>query len=150
MPQEIMLRQRRIDSGFTLIEVLVALVVIAIGLLAILAVAARSIRVASGLQERVFASWVAGNEITRLRLEPDWPPIGQSNGHVTMAHFHWIWRSSVSGTGVRDLRRVTVRVSRANQPGDTLSHITGFIGRPAPSATGSSQAASADSGGSVQ
>ncbi len=61
-------QRQRIESGFTLIEVLVALAVIAIGLVAVLAVAARSGRVDSELQQQTFAAWVANNQLERMRL----------------------------------------------------------------------------------
>lgn len=120
----------RVKPAFTLIEVLVALVVIAIGLLAILSVAARSIQVGGDLQNRVFGSWVAQNEIIRLRLAPKWPAVGKSNGEVLFANRKWNWRAKIEGTPDPGLRRVTVSISLAATPKQTVTRLIGFIGRP--------------------
>ncbi len=120
----------RVKPAFTLIEVLVALVVIAIGLLAVLSVAARSVRVGEYLQDRVFGSWVAQNEITRLRLTPKWPAVGESNGEVLFASRKWNWQAKIEGTPDPDLRRVTVSIALAANPKQTVTRLIGFIARP--------------------
>jgi len=127
---------RHRTRGFTLIEVLVALAVIAIGLLAVLAVGARSGRVAAGLQERTFADWVANNEITRVRASRKWPGVGESDGKSTLAGRDWHWHATVDGTADPDLRRITVTVSPADDHDDTLTQLVGFIGKPSAHPTG--------------
>ncbi len=118
--------------GFTLIEVLVALAVIAIGLLAVLAVASQGTRVSSELQQRNFANWVAQNEIARLHLNPKWPDLGDSNDDVEMATQKWHWEATVEKTQDPDLRRVTIVVSLASDPDQPVTKMIAFIGRPPP------------------
>lgn len=121
--------RRRTEPGFTLIEVLVALAVIAIGLVAVLAVAGRSGRVDSELQQQTFASWVAGNEIEHMRLAPKWPAIGDSNGDVTLAGQKWHWKATVAKTEDPDLRRVTVSVATEDDQDNPVTQLTGFLGK---------------------
>jgi len=121
--------RQRIESGFTLIEVLVALAVIAIGLVAVLAVAARSGRVDSDLQQQTFAAWVASNQLERMRLSPKWPDIGESDGKVTLADQDWKWKATVVKTQDADLRRVTISVATADAPDDPVTRLLGFLGR---------------------
>lgn len=121
---------RRIETGFTLIEVLVALAVIAIGLVAVLAVAARSGRVDSNLQQRTFAAWVASNQIERMRLASKWPGLGTSDGKITLADQKWHWKAKVAKTEDPDLRRVTLSVATEAKPDDPVTRLLGFIGRP--------------------
>jgi len=130
------MRRGRPAPGFTLIEVLVALAVIAIGLLAVLAVGARSGSVAAGLQERTFADWVAANEIARLRASRKWPGVGESDGKVTLATRDWHWHATIDGTADPDLRRVTVTVSPADDHDDTITQLVGFIGKPSANPSG--------------
>ncbi|MGA7965963.1 MAG: type II secretion system minor pseudopilin GspI [Gammaproteobacteria bacterium] len=121
---------RQIDHGFTLIEVLVALAVIAIGLVAVMAVAARSGRVDSELQQRTFAAWVASNQMERMRLDSKWPGLGSSDGKITLADQDWHWKATVAKTEDPDLRRVTLSVATEAKPDDPVTQLLGFLGRP--------------------
>ena len=123
-------RRPRTEPGFTLIEVLVALAVIAIGLVAVIAVAARSGRVDSELQQQTFASWVASNQIERMLLSPKWPAVGDSNGKITLAGQDWEWKATVAKTQDPDLRRVTISVATEENPDDSVTKLIGFLGRP--------------------
>lgn len=123
-------RRRRTDDAFTLIEVLIALAVIAIGLLAVLAVAARSGQVAANLQNHAFAQWIAQNRLTELRLSPKWPAVGESDDDVTFADRKWHWHVTVANTADPDLRRATVEVALADSPHDPITQLIGFIGKP--------------------
>lgn len=118
------------SRGFTLIEVLVALAVIAIGLVAVLAVAARNGRIDAGLEQRTFAAWVAENQLERMRLATTWPGIGESDGKVELADQHWHWKAKVEKTQDPDLRRVTLSVSIENAQDKPITRLIGFIGRP--------------------
>ena len=122
------------DVGFTLIEVLIALVFLALAMSAIIATAGVSIRDAAELQTETFAHWVAMNELTSLRLAPAWPAAGKQKGQAEMAGQKWNWQAMVSTTQDPDLLRVDVDVSSASSPDVVASSITGFIGRPPPAA----------------
>lgn len=127
---------RRTERGFTLIEVLVALAVIALGLSAVVAVAMRSGRVDSEIQQRTFASWVAENQMTRMRLDTHWPDLGTSDGKATLAGQHWHWKAEVKKTEDPDLRRVELSVATEDQPDDSITTLIGFIGKPLPKPQG--------------
>lgn len=118
------------NRGFTLIEVLVALAVIAIGLLAVLSVAARGTHVSAELQQRNFAGWVAQNELARMHLAAQWPDLGESNDEVDFATQKWRWDADVEKTQDPDLRRVTITVALAAAPDKVITRMIGFIGKP--------------------
>ena len=119
-----------------MIEVLIALVFLALAMSAIIATAGVSIRDAAELQSETFAHWVAMNELATLRLAPTWPAVGTQKGHAEMAGQKWNWQAVVSTTQDPDLLRVDVDVSSAVSPDTIASSLTGFIGRPLPGATG--------------
>lgn len=120
---------RRACSGFTLIEVMVALTIVALSLTAVTASISQMINAAESMRNRTYASWIAQNQITELRLAVVTPDVGASNGEVLYANTDWSWRAVVSETGVDDLYRIDVAVSLAGSDA-VVRTVTGFVGPP--------------------
>ncbi len=120
---------RRSCSGFTLIEVMVALSIVALSLTAVTASISQMINAAESMRNRTYASWIAQNRITELRLAAEAPEVGSSNGEVQYANTDWSWRAVVAETGVDDLFRIDVSVSLAGSE-DNIRTVTGFVGLP--------------------
>ena len=116
-------------KGFTLIEVMVALTIVALSLTAVTASISQMINAAESMRNRTYASWIAQNRITELRLADAVPDVGSSNGEVQYANTDWSWRAVVSATGVDDLFRIDVSVSFAGSD-DNIRTVTGFVGLP--------------------
>ena len=115
--------------GFTLVEVMVALAIIALALTAIAAKMSRMIDTSNSMRERTYASWIAQNKITELRLANVIPEVSTTSGDVEYADQTWRWRAVVSESGVENLFRVDVEVLYAD--GDAvIRKVTGFIGEP--------------------
>ena len=74
---------RRNARGFTLVEILVALAIIAVALGAGLRALSQSIDSAGALKQRTLALWVAQNRIAATTLETPWPAPGRRNGVAT-------------------------------------------------------------------
>lgn len=120
---------RSASKGFTLIEVMIALAVIAIAMGAIVATSSQFTRTADYLRQKTFASWVGENAYAQIADHDPWPSTGQQHGRQKMAGQEWRWSADVSGTPDQDLRRVEIRVSRADSPKRVIATITGFLGR---------------------
>ena len=120
---------RRSNSGFTILEVMVALAIVAFSLTAIAASMGQMIDTANAMRERTYASWIAQNKIAEMRLANIVPEPVSTSGEVDYAGTEWDWRAVVSETGVENLFRVDVTVS---YPGaeDGIRTVTGFIGEP--------------------
>jgi general secretion pathway protein I len=115
--------------GFTLVEVMVALAIIALSLTAIAAKMSRMIDTSNSMRERTYASWIAQNKITELRLANVIPEVSTTSGDVEYADQTWRWRAVVSESGIENLFRVDVEVLYAD--GDAvIRKVTGFIGEP--------------------
>ena len=123
-----MTRLRR-SPGFTLIEVMVALVIISLALAGVAASMGQMIDTANSMRERTFASWIAQNQIAEMRLAGAIPEVGESSGEVDYANTTWAWTARVSETGVENLLKVDVTVSYAGLD-DPVRQVTGFIGEP--------------------
>ncbi len=117
-------------KGFTLLEVLVALAVIAFALAAAASAVSGNARTASGLQQRTYAHWVAMNKMTELHVAKKWPSITTTKGSSLMARHEWYWSMKVSKTPNLLIRRVDVRVRSEQNDESPLVTLTGFIGRP--------------------
>lgn len=115
-------------SGFTLLEVLVALAVLAIAMGAIISAVTQSITTIATLRERTFAGWVALNQINVLLLETEpWPEEGARTGVTELAGRVWRWEAQFHPSELPDLRRLELAV-RADVGGPELSTLIAFKG----------------------
>ena len=118
--------------GFTLLEVMVALAIVALGMMAVHTQLNRYAVGAAIIENKVLASWIASNRIAELSVAPQWPPLGQTRDEVDYAQRIWTWRTQVSETPVENLRRVDVSVALADQPEQVLHTVTGLLEPPPP------------------
>jgi general secretion pathway protein I len=116
-------------AGFTLVEVMVALAIAGLSLAAVAASISQMVDAGSAMQERTYASWIAQNKITELRLANVIPEVSTTTGEVEYAALEWAWRATISESGVDNLFRVDVEVSYAGSD-DIIRTVTGFIGEP--------------------
>jgi general secretion pathway protein I len=116
-------------KGFTLIEVMVAMAIAAIGLAAVAASVSQMVDSGTSMQQRTYASWIAQNKIAELRLANVLPEVSETSGDTMFANREWLWRATISETGVENLFRVDVEVGLADG-GENIRTVTGFIGEP--------------------
>ncbi|NKF23139.1 type II secretion system minor pseudopilin GspI [Solimonas marina] len=105
--------------GFTLIEMLVAVAVVAIAMGAIIAGMGRYAANAAYLREKTVALWVAHNQLTELEMQKAWPDVGTTNGENDMAGVTWKWRVTIQKTQDEHLRRVDIVVAQPARDGKT-------------------------------
>ena len=117
------------QGGFTLLEVMVALVIVGLALASVAASMSQMIGAASAMRERTYASWIGENKITEMRLANVIPEVSETSGNVEYAGTNWTWRAVVSETGVENLFRVDVNVFYEGSD-DKIWTVTGFIGEP--------------------
>jgi len=97
-------------SGFTLIEVMLAMAVFAVAGVALLGVADNNYRHISHLEEQMFANWVASNQLVEVSLDKTWPPKNNRKGKVEMAGRTWYWQQKVVKTANKEMRALTMEV----------------------------------------
>lgn len=120
------------ERGFTLVEVVVALAIVAIGMLAVFKTIGDTTHNVSDLRDRSFASWIADNRITEIRISGEMPSVEETAGEVEFAGRRWHWVTKVSQTPVQGLRRIDVSVRREEDPdGSALVNLAGFVGATA-------------------
>ena len=111
--------------AFTLVEILVALAILAVALAAGMRAVAQSADGATLLKQRTLALWVAQNRLAVAQLAP--PPIGTSDGQATQGGQTFAWHAAVSTTANPAFRRIEVNVSAPDQPGYVLARLVGYV-----------------------
>lgn len=126
-------------AGFTLLEVLIALAVLALSLGAAIRATGDYTVNQAYLRDRTFAEWVARNQLATVQLEGKWPSIGQKKGDAELPLVgaqgggrEWRWVMQVTQTPEEDLRRLDIDVypASAEDDEDPLASLSGFIGKP--------------------
>lgn len=126
--------------GFTLIEVVVALAIVAVGIFAVLKTIGETANSVERLKDASFAAWIADNRLAEMRLTGQMPSVDETEGDVEFAGRTWHWTANVSQTPVEGLRRIDLSVRReADPPGSSLALIAGFVGATALAAPPSSK-----------
>ena len=113
--------------GFTLIEMLVALAILAIALAAVQRAVSVSLDNAFELKQRLLASWVADNRLAELRALRVLPPTGETRGEEIQAGIKFHWQSQVSTTPNPYVERVEIRVGTAADNPHALAILVGYL-----------------------
>ena len=118
--------------GFTLLEAMVALVIVALGMMAVYGQLNRYVVAASFVEDKTLASWIGTNEVTAISVASTWPDLGKHDEDVDFAARKWRCHIVVSATDVQNLRRVDVEVALAAAPERVLHKVSGLVEPPAP------------------
>ncbi|MDM8566635.1 type II secretion system minor pseudopilin GspI [Candidatus Halobeggiatoa sp. HSG11] len=109
-----------------MLEVLVALAILAIAMSAVIKVTSENAENAGYLRDKTLAHWVAMNVITEIQVQGKWPKIGIKKGVVKMAEHKWYWLLEISTTVDNELRRLEVKVY-LNKEEEALTTLIGFV-----------------------
>ncbi len=115
------------EHGFTLLEALVAMAILAIALAAALRASAGSTSHVHDLRTRLLADWVAQNRLALHAARNDFPASGQQEGDETQAGQRLHWHEEVSDTPNPAFRRMEITVTAPDDPKHALRTLTGFL-----------------------
>jgi len=116
--------------GFTLVEILVALAIVAVALAAGMRALAQGADTASALKARTLALWVAQNRLAAAQMSTPWPALGNASGDVVQAGTRFVWRVSIGNTPNPAFRRISIIVADPETPDYALAQLIGFLGNP--------------------
>jgi general secretion pathway protein I len=117
--------------GFTLVEVLVALLVVVMGLAALMIAVSSTARTSGVLRDKTIAQWIALNRLAEIRL--NLTKFGQNNdtGELDFGNRKWHYDTRYFDTNISSMKRVVVRVYQgdAKTKGNALIETVGFVGQ---------------------
>ena len=116
-----------VQRGFTLLETLVALAILAIALAAILRTAGAEIRHTEELRLRTLADWAAQNRLALHAARGDWIETGTQNGEEMQAGIRLLWREEISATPNPAFRRIEVGIYAPDDEQHALRKLTGYL-----------------------
>ncbi|MCL2297087.1 MAG: type II secretion system minor pseudopilin GspI [Proteobacteria bacterium] len=122
--------ERGVNRGFTLVEILVALTIVAVALAAGLRALNQSADNANQLKLRTLALWVAENRLAEAQLLPELPPAGTVQGQVSQAGIAFAWQQTISVTPNPAFRKIDIRVVETQAPHYELARLNSFLGIP--------------------
>jgi general secretion pathway protein I len=118
------------SRGFTLVEVLVALMIVAIGLAALMLSVSSTARTSGYLRDKTLAQWMALNRLSEVRL--NLTKFGQNTdtGEIYFANRTWHYDTRYYDTSITTMKRVVVRVyaGDAKTKGNPVAESIGFLG----------------------
>ncbi|TMO76744.1 type II secretion system protein GspI [Pseudoalteromonas sp. S3776] len=101
----------RLNKGFTLLEVLVALSICAMAGIAAMQATGEHINHLTTLEEQTYASWVAENVLVEQRSKgKDWQAKNGARGSEVMAGVEWFWKQEIAKTADKSFVKVTINV----------------------------------------
>lgn len=114
------------SGGLTLIEVLIALVIIAVSFTALLKSMATQVEVQTKIQNKLAAHWIAMRAIHQIQIGQLNPPLSQpSTQSVQWLNQRYFCRLQSSPTPLKNVNRITVSISKT-QFGPFHDSLDGF------------------------
>jgi general secretion pathway protein I len=126
---KIRLRVKKMQGhqGFTLLETLVALAILAIAMAAVMRATGAGINHTEAMRIRVLADWVAQNRLALHAARGDFISPGIQNGEETQAGVRLLWKEDVGITPNPAFRRIEVSVFAPEDPEYALRKVSGFL-----------------------
>jgi len=118
------------SSGFTLIEILIAMVIVSVGVVSVMGAIQTNAQIASDLDRRLVASWVVSNRFAEIRHESKLNSVaaGKDNVNVEMGGYEWRVRSVIEESELDRVFNVTVEAFEKNSGDDrAISSMTSSV-----------------------
>ncbi|MFL0807249.1 MAG: type II secretion system minor pseudopilin GspI [Oceanobacter sp.] len=126
------MRTRPYSSGFTLLEVMIALTIFAALAVTISSTASQAVNNTLHLEEKVLATWVAENALTQMRIQTRasqaLPPQTQSKDTLEMAGREWVVKTHVEKTDFPGVVRITISVALERDKEYNLASVATILG----------------------
>jgi len=117
---------RHQQTGFTLLEVIVALVILTLTMSGLVKSMGDGANNQLAIEDRTFAQWVALNQMAKMQLVQLHVSVGASNGSEEMAGREWVWEQLIESTSDPSVVRIVVTAGREGQSQE-LARTVGYL-----------------------
>lgn len=117
------------QSGLTLLEVMVALLIFALAGTAVMKAASDHLNGVGQIENITFATWVANNRLTQMKLENKWPPKNEEKGSQEMSNRVWYWQQNVIKTTDPELLAVEIVVGLDERYEGSITSVTSYVAK---------------------
>ncbi|KVD56461.1 type II secretion system minor pseudopilin GspI [Burkholderia ubonensis] len=115
------------QTGFTLIEVLIALAIVAVALGAVMRAIGALASDTDTARMRLLALWSADNALGAIRIAASWPPVGASTFACPQGPYRFVCRQSVTALPSPLVRQVTVSVHASASSRTVLAEVVTVV-----------------------
>ena len=116
-------------KGFTLIEVLIAMTILSITLIAVIKTVTAQSKNIYYLKTKSIANLIASNKLIEIELQKTWPNIGITKGNEKMADNIWYWEVNVSKTPDNNVRRLEINIKKSPTDKNFITTLIGYTGK---------------------
>jgi len=113
------------SKGFTLVEILVALTILAITMGAYLSQLDTQVTQTHTIRNRTLAHWAGQNHLAKLRIDNQWPGLGTQTFNTVQGQQEWQIQQQVSATPNAQIKRVELRMFAAD--GEFSGSLVGYV-----------------------
>lgn len=118
------------QHGFTLIEIVIAMMVISVALGAIISTTGNSVNHATHIQNKTLALWVAENYLAEVSIKDDWLPVGEQLHEINMAGQQWFLTNQITQTANKSIRRMDLSVYSDSRYENRLTSLVAYTHKP--------------------
>jgi len=118
------------NKGFTLLEVMVALLIVTVSLGVLIQIATDTVRGSDNLRDSIIAQWVAENKASEIQLKLLPVASSKSTGTVLMGQRTWHWRAIVSPTPDSYVKKIDITVSKTARHKFPVAKLVSFTVAP--------------------
>ena len=116
-------------SGFTLIEVMLAMAIFAMAGVALVSSSETHFRTLGHLEAKMMSSWVASNQLVEASLDTTWPLKNNKKGKVELAGREWFWIQKVQKTNDQNMSAVTIEVRLKEDEKSAINYLTTYLAK---------------------
>ncbi|MCF7520422.1 MULTISPECIES: type II secretion system minor pseudopilin GspI [Pseudoalteromonas] len=117
-------------TGFTLLEVMVALAICAMAGIAAMQATGEHINHLATIEEQTYASWVAENVMVEQRAKGrEWQGKNGTKGTETLAGYEWYWRQDVVPTADKSFVKVTINIFTDEKLADPVYELSTYLNK---------------------
>lgn len=108
---------------------MLAMAVFSIAGIALLGASSNNARNMGHLENKMFANWVASNQLVEASLVDTWPPKNNAKGEVELAGRAWFWQQKVMKTTNEDMRAIVMEVRLKQDDELAITSLTTYVSK---------------------